>query len=683
MSIIPKKYLGFLAALLLAVCFTACDEEAFIENTAPAIADIVVENEMPKALAAALPPTETEALQDPNDGRRGCFRFVFPINVELADGTVLTAESNEDLRVIVRRLSGANLGANFVYPFNVLLANDASVIIANFENFRRLQAFCMERDGGNPDRPCFRYIFPIDLSINGETVTVNNGEEWRRAIHAAGNEADVSIIFPIKVGLPLQNEPLVLESQEQLNLLRRRCADRDDRPCVRFIFPINLSVGDRIVTVDNLDEWARVRHVAAEEELEVKVVFPINVAFRGERLTLENEQQLRRVWNACNEVDDERPCFRFIFPIDLNVGDRTVAVNSLLEWRQVLMEAGEEDVSIAFPINVVFRGERLSLENALQLRRVRNACEEETPDRPCFRFVFPLDLSIGERTVTVSNLAEWARARQAAEEAGLEVKVVFPIAVVFNGERLRLANAHQLRRLKNACQIDDEDRPCFRFIFPIDLTVGDRTITVNNPSEWRRVIHAAGEETEVSIVFPIRVVFRGERIAIENLLQLRRVQNACRDDDNDPPCYRYVFPLDLKVGERTVTINSLLEWRRVLNAADEAGLETAVVFPIKVVFRGELLTLENRVQLHRVKNACEEEEPPSRCFRYNFPVTLQVGDETVTVNNATQWARVRRAAGEDVDISVVLPVTVTIIDTEEEITVTEPAEWAKVRAACE
>lgn len=683
MSIIPKKYLGFLAALLLAVCFTACDEESFIENTEPVIPEVAVEDEMPKSLAAALPPSDPTTASDRNDGRRGCFRFVFPISVELADGTVLTAESNEDLREIVSRLSGASLGANFVYPFNVLLANDASVTIANFENFRRLQAFCMERDGGNPDRPCFRYNFPIDLSIDGETVTVNNGEEWRRAVNAAGEDADVSIVFPISVDLPLQNEPLVLESQEELNRLRRRCADIDnDRPCVRYVYPIDLTIGDRTVTVNNLEEWIRARRAAAEEGLDVAIVFPINVVFRGERLEVENEQQLRRIRNICNEVTD-RPCFRFIFPLDLNVGDQTVTVNSLREWREVLMEAGEAEVSIAFPIDVVFRGDRISLENAQQLRRVRNACEEETPDRPCFRYVFPVNLSIGDRAVTVNNLEEWARARRAAAEAGLEVKVVFPINVVFRGERLSLENPHQLRRLKNACQIDDEDRPCFRFIYPIDLTVGDRTVTVNNAQQWRRVIHAAGEETEVNIVFPIRVIFRGERITIENKLQLRRVQNACRDDDNEPPCFRYVFPIDLTVGERTITVNNIPEWRRALQVAEEAGLEVAIVFPIKVVFRGALLTLENRVQLHRVKNACEEEEPPSRCFRYNFPVTLQVGDETVTVNNATEWARVRRAAGEDVDISVALPVTVTIIATEEEITVTEPAEWAKVRAACE
>ncbi|MEM1357354.1 MAG: hypothetical protein AAGF89_04105 [Bacteroidota bacterium] len=683
MSIIPKKYLGILTALLLAVLFTACDEDSFVENIEPVIPEIAVEDEMPKSLAAALPPDDPTTASDRNDGRRGCFRFVFPINVELADGTVLTAESNEDLREIVSRLSGASLGANFVYPFDVVLANDATVSIANFENFRRLQALCMERDGGNPDRPCFRYNFPIDLSVDGETVTVNNGEDWRRAITAAGEDADVSIVFPISVDLPLQNEPLVLESQEELNRLRRRCADIDnDRPCIRYIYPIDLTIGDRTVTVNNLEEWIRARRDAADEGLEAAIVFPIKVVFRGERIELENEQQLRRIRNICNEITD-RPCFRFIFPLDLNVGDQTVTVSSLQEWREILMDAGEEEVSITFPIDVVFRGDRISLDNAQQLRRVRTACEEETPDRPCFRYVFPVNLSVGEETVTVNNLAEWVRARQAAEEAGLEAKLIFPITVVFRGERLELANANQLRRLRNACQIDDEDRPCFRFIYPIDLTVGDRTVTVNNAQQWRRVIHAAGEETEVNIVFPIRIVFRGERITIENQRQLRRAQNACRDDDNERPCFRYVFPIDLTDGERTITVDNILEWRRARQAADEAGLEVSIVFPIKVVFRGELLTLENRVQLHRVMNACEEEEPPSRCFRYNFPVTLQVGEEAITVNNAREWARARRAAGEDVDISIVLPVTVTIIATEEEITVTEPAAWAQVRAACE
>ncbi|MEL7160218.1 MAG: hypothetical protein AAFN92_05620 [Bacteroidota bacterium] len=386
MITIPKRFPALLALFALLFLSWSCDEEQFVDNNEPFVEEITVAEEMPQALIAALPPDVEE---DPNssgdpeadaarDGRRGCFRFVYPISVELDNGTVLTASDNQELRSIYQRIRDAETGANFVYPFQVTLRNGVEFTVEGFAQFRRLQNFCLEGSGDDQNGPCFRFNFPIDLSIDGETVTVNDGAEWRRAVIAAGREATIRIVYPISVTVAGQDEPLVLEDREALIRLRRRCISVSDDPCLRYFFPLRLNVDGETTFVRDFREWRRVAQAADS----VSIAYPLTVLFRGQRILIRTPEQLRRVLNACGEVDDdgedERPCLRFVFPVTLDVNGEEVTVNSLREWHQAAREGAADgtgaDVSIVYPVTVNFRGEEVTLNSTEQLQRLRNAC---------------------------------------------------------------------------------------------------------------------------------------------------------------------------------------------------------------------------------------------------------------------------------------------------------------------
>jgi len=540
MLVIPKYLLRLLPLLLLAIFSFSCDEEQLLEETTPALrVDVVAEPEMLEALAAALPPESAESplatpetMQDPADGRRNCFRFVYPIEIAAEGGRVFTADDAEELWVIIRRLRAAGVAANFVYPLEVMLRNDRTLTISSFADFRRLQALCMENDGGDVDSPCLRYAFPIDLVIDGATVTVNDGQEWRRAVATAAEGAEISIVFPITVGFG--GERIVVRNSDQLNRLRHICRNTDDPPCVRYVFPIGLEIDGEVVRVNNLLEWRRAAAAAGEGAM-INIVFPIEVLFQGEQITLENVQQLRRVWVACGGPHDnpERPCVQYIFPIGLNIDGEVVRVNNLQQWRRAVTAAGEgAEVNIIYPIRVLFRGERITIENVQQLRRVWAACSgpHDNPDRPCLQYIFPIGLDIDGDTIRVNNLQEWRRATAAAGE-GAEVSIIFPINVIFQGEQITLRNAQQLRRVWNVCSGPniDEDR-CFTYNFPVNLTVNGREITVNSVEEWARLRARAGGDAVIRLVLPVTVtiVDSGEEIVIAETEDWMSVREACR-----------------------------------------------------------------------------------------------------------------------------------------------------------
>ncbi len=105
MYVFPKQLRFLFLAFGLMVAFTACDNEIAQEEITP---EILTEEEMPEVLLKALPPDPTSS--DPAEmRRRPCFRFVFPVQVVLRDGTVITASDAEDLRAAYRRLCDAGV----------------------------------------------------------------------------------------------------------------------------------------------------------------------------------------------------------------------------------------------------------------------------------------------------------------------------------------------------------------------------------------------------------------------------------------------------------------------------------------------------------------------------------------------------------------------------------------------
>lgn len=295
MYVFSKKSLFFFLTFSLLLAFTSCDDEFTQDEIIP---ELITEEEMPELLIEALPPEDPSTSEsDPEASRRRpCFRFVFPVQIALRNGTIITANDAEDLRAAYRRIRAAGARANFVYPFDVQLATGRIVTVESFRTIRRIHNFCRDvRDV--PHEPCIAINYPIDVVSGDSTFTVNNRRELIEA-NQAFRPRGVAIVYPIDVTILGTDRVVTVNGDRELARLRNWCVDRgddDDRePCYSVLFPVTLDVDGEEVSVVSRLEWRQTVR-AAGEDANVSVVFPITI------INLETEEEV-----SISSVEDWR-----------------------------------------------------------------------------------------------------------------------------------------------------------------------------------------------------------------------------------------------------------------------------------------------------------------------------------------------------------------------------------------
>lgn len=300
MFIFPRKSLFLLLAFGLLLAFTSCDNEIAQDSILP---ELETEEEMPELLNEALPPPPDETVEERR--RRPCFRFVFPIEIALRNGTIIVASDNEDLRAAYRRIRAAGAHANFVYPFDVQLANGNQVTIENFRTLRRLHRACRGLDE-EPAEPCITINYPIDVISGDSTFTVNNRAELRRA-NQAFRPRGVSIVYPIDVTFTESGRVETINGDRELARLRNFCNSRgedDDRgeSCYRIMYPVDLNVSGIGVTVVSREGWRRIIRLRANRpNADVRIVYPITLIHResGEEVIIADRDEWEGVQDQC------------------------------------------------------------------------------------------------------------------------------------------------------------------------------------------------------------------------------------------------------------------------------------------------------------------------------------------------------------------------------------------------
>jgi hypothetical protein len=297
MFVFSKTSLFNLLIFGLFLGFMSCDNELAQDAISP---DFVTEDEMPDLLIESLPPPP-EA--DPDEQlRRPCFRFVFPIQIQLRNGTLITAGDAEDLRAAYQHITASRARANFVYPFDVELASGTTVTIENFRTLRRLFRACRDMDEVDVT-PCITINYPIQVIAGDSTFTVNSGQELREANHAFLPRG-VSIVYPIDVTHTESGRVITLNGDRELYRLRRICnnrGDHDDRgqSCYRLMFPIDITINNVEVTLTSREGW-REAVQAVDEDAEISIVYPITIIHResGEETLIADHD----AWEAAREL---------------------------------------------------------------------------------------------------------------------------------------------------------------------------------------------------------------------------------------------------------------------------------------------------------------------------------------------------------------------------------------------
>jgi hypothetical protein len=213
----------FLPIFLLAALFiTSCSDEE------SSISDVEVENYTEDAVF--------QMQKHAMCGVRGCFEFMFPITIIFPDGGEAEVESYEEMKDRIKRWKYANPDAlakpNLQYPLDLLTSDGEIVTAESREDLRNLVKECVRDFINNHPRlnnSCFRIAFPINIELpRGDTITVENRIEFKKFLrrwHATNPNVvgKPKIAFPVTVILKEDGTEVVLESKEDLQALKEEC----------------------------------------------------------------------------------------------------------------------------------------------------------------------------------------------------------------------------------------------------------------------------------------------------------------------------------------------------------------------------------------------------------------------------------------------------------------------------
>ncbi|MEL6252303.1 MAG: hypothetical protein AAFR87_09870 [Bacteroidota bacterium] len=170
---------------------------------------------------------------------------------------------------------------------------------------------------------------------------------------------------------------------------------------------------------------------------------------------------------------------------------------------------------------------------------------------------------------------------------------------------------------------------CFEFVFPIDITLGGNTISVNDYDELRTELrnyiqnNPADSLERPSLNFPFDVITDdGSMITITERSELRRLILSCvrdfigrrhRRNHRADRCFSLTFPLSIEFPDSTVVSvadrQELKQELRQWKADNPTSTDRpSLVFPITVELEdGTTQTVNDRTELQALKDSCSQD----------------------------------------------------------------------------
>lgn len=237
-----KKVIGFflLPAVLVLSIFTACNKNAATEITSELVDETLY------------------SVQDRGGlGKYGCYELVFPVEFTLPDGTVVAANSYDDIKAALKTYFDANGGPGngngnghhngprkdffrkiaFTYPVSVIDEAGAVITVNNEQELADLRAACGggsfgnhgHNGHGNHGLSCYTFNFPITIAFpDGTTQEVADRQALKTAIRSWNSNNPTSptrpeITFPISVTMTADGTVVTVDSKDELRQLKKDC----------------------------------------------------------------------------------------------------------------------------------------------------------------------------------------------------------------------------------------------------------------------------------------------------------------------------------------------------------------------------------------------------------------------------------------------------------------------------
>ena len=100
-------------------------------------------------------------------GKMGCFELVFPVTIQFADNSTLTANSYDELKAGIKAWREANgkdaVRPQFVFPISVINEAGETIVVENQDQLKELRAACPDAKRHGPKGHFERGLNCFDL----------------------------------------------------------------------------------------------------------------------------------------------------------------------------------------------------------------------------------------------------------------------------------------------------------------------------------------------------------------------------------------------------------------------------------------------------------------------------------------------------------------------------------------
>lgn len=243
-----------------------------------------------------------------------CLDYVYPIDVQLPDGTVLTANSEDDLENIFETWDNNNPNAtaepSLVFPLSIIWEEDGTVeTVASEAELEELWKEC--EDDYYDD--CPELVFPIDVILPDGTVQTAQHADQLQVIflnwewNNPNSPLEPQLVFPITVSYEDGSTATALDEDELEELLDDCYPYDDTEDCFNLVFPVSVLFPDgTAVQAQDEDDLEMIIEAwytnNPNTTQEPSLVFPVSVIYEDGTTDVANdEDELEQLYDECDD----------------------------------------------------------------------------------------------------------------------------------------------------------------------------------------------------------------------------------------------------------------------------------------------------------------------------------------------------------------------------------------------
>ena len=163
--------------------------------------------------------------------KKECFELVFPIDAIAPDGTVISAEDEDEfydqIKVWYENNPDSKEKPSLSYPIDIKVKGDKLITINNAEEMIKMKDFCVDKKGyGKED--CFEMDYPINFDMpDGSILSVDNeGDMWSSIKSWFADNPDVNekpdLVYPVDI-IYNGDKTVTVNNDEEMVQYKKEC----------------------------------------------------------------------------------------------------------------------------------------------------------------------------------------------------------------------------------------------------------------------------------------------------------------------------------------------------------------------------------------------------------------------------------------------------------------------------